>query len=351
MRALVLTEFGKDLEILDVADPTLDSESAIIRVEANGICRSDWHLWQGEWDWIGLNLELPHVMGHEFSGVIEQIGENVTQFKVGDRVIVPHAHGCGVCEYCRSGFANVCSNVTFAGTNYWGGYGRYVNVPAADRNLVELPDEVSFEAAAGLGCRFMTAWHGIVDQAAVKPGEWVLVNGSGGVGLSAIQIAKALGASVIAADISDAALELATQQGATATVNSKDTDLVEAVRELTDGGVHVSVDALGITATCTSAINSLRKRGRHLQIGLTSRAEEGQIALPIDAMVLQELSFVGAANMPISRFPDMMRMVQNGVLDPASAITQTVGLEQAREVLQSMGSFATPGISVLNDWA
>lgn len=350
MKALVITEFGKDLEILDVEQPEVAADGAIVRVEANGICRSDWHLWQGEWDWLGLNLSLPHVMGHEFSGVIEEVGPGVTQFKVGDRVIVPHAHGCGVCDYCRSGYANVCSNVVFAGTNYWGGYGEFVAVPAADRNLVVLPEGVSFEAAAGLGCRFMTAWHGIVDQARVRPGEWVFVNGSGGVGLSAIQIAKALGASVIAADISDDALKLAQGQGATHVVNSKRVDVPEAVRELTGGGAHVSVDALGITATCQGAVNSLRKRGRHLQIGLTSRAEEGLIALPIDAMVLQELEFIGAANMPISRFPDMMRMVQNGVLDPESTVTKRVGLEEARDIIQHMGSFATPGISVLNNW-
>lgn len=350
MKALVITEFGKDLEILDVNQPEVAADGAIVRVEANGICRSDWHLWQGEWDWLGLNLTLPHVMGHEFSGVIEEVGSQVTQFKVGDRVIVPHAHGCGVCDYCRSGYANVCANVVFAGTNYWGGYGEFVAVPAADGNLVVLPEGVSFEAAAGLGCRFMTAWHGIVDQAKVRPGEWVFVNGSGGVGLSAIQIAKALGASVIAADISDDALKLAQQQGAAHVVNSLQVDVPEAVRELTGGGAHVSVDALGITATCQGAVNSLRKRGRHLQIGLTSRAEEGMIALPIDAMVLQELEFIGAANMPISRFPDMMRMVQNGVLDPESTVTKRVGLTEARDIIQQMGSFATPGISVLNSW-
>ena len=350
MKALVLTEFGKDLQVLDVQDPTVAPDGAIIRVEANGICRSDWHLWMGDWDWIGLNLELPHVMGHEFSGVIEEVGSAVTRFKVGDRVIVPHAHGDGVCDYCRSGFSNVCENVSFAGTNYWGGYGRFVAVPGADRNLVALPDQVSFEAAASLGCRFMTAWHGIVDQVAVRPGEWVVVNGSGGLGLSAIHIAAAVGASVIAVDINDAALDLAKQRGAVHAINSRGGDVPAQVREITGGGAHVAVDALGIKATCLDAVNSLRKRGRMLQAGLTSKAEQGFISLPIDVIVLTELSIVGCANMPISRFPDMMRMVENGVLDPQSMVTRTVGLDEAGKILQSMGDFASPGISVLNRW-
>ncbi|MEK9632020.1 MAG: zinc-binding dehydrogenase, partial [Synechococcus sp.] len=273
-----------------------------------------------------------------------------TRWKVGDRVIVPHAHGCGSCDFCLNGFTNVCANVSFAGTNYRGGYGEMVGVPSADRNLVALPDAVSFEAAAGLGCRFMTAWHGIVDQVAVRPGEWVFVNGCGGLGLSAIHIAKALGASVIAADISPEALSLAKAQGAMHVINSKEEDAVARVHEITGGGAHVAVDALGITVTCQAAIGSLRKRGRLLQAGLTSAAEQGYIPIPIDALVLQELSIVGVANMPIARFPDMMRMVENGVIDPQAMVSKTVGLSEAKDILQNMGSFATPGVSVLNDW-
>lgn len=350
MKALVLTALGKDLEILDVEAPKVNPDSAIISVKANGICRSDWHLWQGDWGWLGLELPLPHVMGHEFSGIVKEVGANVTRYKVGDRVIVPHAHGCGVCDYCLSGYTNVCKNVSFAGTNYWGGYGELVNVPDADRNLVALPDQVSFEAAAGLGCRFMTAWHGIVDQVAVRPGEWVFVNGCGGLGLSAIHIARALGASVIAADINEKSLELAKQQGAMHVINSKEVDVVAKVHEITGGGAHVAVDALGIKVTCQAAIGSLRKRGRLLQAGLTSKAEEGYIPIPIDALVLQELSIVGVANMPIARFPEMMRMVENGVIDPQAMVTKTVGLEEAKDIMQNMGSFATPGVSVLTNW-
>lgn len=350
MRALVMTAVGEDLEILDIDDPAVADDGVVIRVEANGICRSDWHMWMGDWTWLGMEFELPWVLGHEYAGVIEEAGKDVTRFAVGDRVFVPHAHGCGVCENCLSGYTNVCENVVFAGTNYWGGYGELVAVPAADRNLVRLPEGVSYEAAAGLGCRFMTAWHGVVDQAEVHPGEWVMVNGSGGLGLSAIQVATAIGASVIAVDINEPALQLAKQAGAAHVINSREVNAVEAVRDITGGGAHVSVDALGIKATCQDAIASLRKRGRHLQAGLTSTDEGGFIPVPIDAIVLQELSIVGCANMPIARVPDMVRMVENGVLDPGAMITRTVDLQGAREILQAMGSFGGAGISVLNDW-
>lgn len=351
MKALVLTEFQKDLEVLEVPDPELASpRDVIVRVEANGICRSDWHLWMGDWDWIGLKLDLPHVMGHEFAGVVEEVGSEVTRYKTGDRVIVPHAHGCGSCEYCLNGYNNVCENVSFAGTNYWGGYGRYVNVPDGDRNLILLPDSVGFEAAAGLGCRFMTAFHGIVDQVAVRPGEWVSVHGCGGLGLSAIHIAAALGANVIAVDINDDALALAKSLGAVDTVNAREGDVVERVREISGGGAHVAVDALGIAATCQAAIAGLRKRGRLLQVGLTSKAEAGMIPLPIDSIVLQELSIVGSANMPAGRFPDMMRMVERGLLRPEDMVTQRVGLAEAGEILMSMGEFKGAGVAVLNRW-
>ncbi|MEY8757843.1 zinc-dependent alcohol dehydrogenase family protein [Peribacillus simplex] len=350
MKALTLTEFSKDLEILNLPDPELTENGVIVRVEANGICRSDWHLWKGDWDWIGLNLELPHVMGHEFSGVIEEVGKNVTKFKKGDRILVPHAHGDGTCDYCQSGYSNVCDNVVFAGTNYWGGYGRYVHIPDADRNLIHLADSITFEEAAGLGCRFMTAFHGIIDQARVSPGEWVAVHGCGGLGLSAIHIASAIGAKVIAVDINNEALKLAKSLGASVVINGKEKDAVNEIKEITKGGVHVAVDALGIALTCQNAISSLRKRGRLLQVGLTSKEEKGMIALPIDNIVLSELSVIGSANMPISRYPDMLRMVESNILKPGALITNTVGLKEAGEILMSMGDFSSAGVSVLNRW-
>ncbi len=350
MKALVLTEFGKKMEVMEVPRPELSETGIIVQIKANGICRSDWHFMMGDWDWNGLSVKLPHVFGHEFSGVVEEVGAKVTKYKVGDRVVVPHAHGEGTCEYCLTGHSNICDNGSVAGTTYWGGYGEYVAVPDADRNCVLLPDSVSYEVGAALGCRFMTAFHGLVDQVKLQAGEWIAIHGSGGLGLCLAHIANAIGAKVIAVDINDEALNLAREYGAHVTINSREKDAVQEIMEITDGGAHVAVDALGIAITCQNSLKSLRKRGRHLQLGLTTKDEKGVVPLPVDLIVLKELQLVGSSNMPVSRFPDLMRMVESGILQPEKMITKTVSIEEAADILVDMSEFKTPGLTVVNRW-
>ncbi|WP_087972251.1 zinc-dependent alcohol dehydrogenase family protein [Oceanobacillus rekensis] len=350
MKALVLTEFNKKMEVKEVPEPTLEDNGVVIRVKANGICRSDYHFMKGDLSWVGMQLELPHVLGHEFSGVVDKVGRDVTKFKEGDRVVVPHAHGEGTCEYCMTGHSNICDHGSVAGVSYWGGFGEYVHVHDADRNVVQLPESISFEAGAALGCRFMTAFHGLVDQVKVKPGEWVAVHGSGGLGLCVSHVASAIGARVITVDINDEALELAKEFGAEFTINGSKEDAVQRIVEITGGGAHVAVDALGITATCQNAINSLRKRGRHLQLGLTSSDEQGKVELPVDLIVVKELEFIGSSNMPVSRFSAMLNMIESGVLHPEKMITRKVSLEEAADIIINMEEFKTPGLSVVNQW-
>ena len=192
MKAAVMTKFRAPLEVRELPDPTPGPKDALVRVEGCGICRSDWHLWQGDWKWVGVEVNLPLVMGHEFGGVVEAVGSEVNNFKPGDRVTAPFHMSCGHCEYCYRGRSNLCQTHGVIGTNFNGSYGRLVLVPNATVNLVRLPDEVDFLSAAAIGCRYMTAYHGVVDQAKVRPGEWVAVFGIGGVGLSAVQIASTL---------------------------------------------------------------------------------------------------------------------------------------------------------------
>ncbi|PLT32736.1 zinc-dependent alcohol dehydrogenase family protein [Bacillus sp. V5-8f] len=350
MKALVLEEFKKPLVVREMPDPEGTDDGVIVRVEANGVCRSDWHAWQGDWDWIGIQLPLPHVLGHEFTGVVEEVGKNVKNFKKGDRVLVPFTSGDGSCPYCQSGHHNLCENLQLLGFSTWGGYGRYAHIPCADTNLVILPENISFVDAAGMGCRFMTAFHGITDQAAVRPGEWVAVHGCGGVGLSAIQIATALGANVIAVDIGEDKLEFAKKLGAVATVNAKDNNAPEAIREITKGGAHVSVDALGIKQTCQASISSLRKRGRHLQIGLTTREEEGMIPVPIDVIVSAEIQIVGSLGMQPSRYPYMLDMVAQGKLKPGALVTNTISLEEVPKIFNEMNTYQNLGVTVVDKW-
>jgi D-arabinose 1-dehydrogenase-like Zn-dependent alcohol dehydrogenase len=315
MRAAVMEAVRAPLVVREVPEPACPRHGAIVRVEANGVCRSDWHGWVGDWDWLGFTFQFPHVLGHEM---------------------------------CRQGMQNLCESGFAIGFAYWGGFGRYVAVPHADVNLVALPEAIDFVAGASLGCRFMTAFHGVADQANVRPGEWVAVHGCGGVGLSAVQIASALGANVIGVDIDADKLAAARRQGAVETVHAGDADAARAVREITKGGAHVAVDALGIEATCVNAIRSLRARGRHLQIGLTSSAERGKVALPIDLIVGKELTLVGSHGMHVPRYASMLAMIATGKLDPRALVSRTIALEETAAVLASMDDYATQGVPVID---
>ncbi len=350
MKAAVLEAFQTPMKIhQNWPDPQCGPNDAIIKVAANGICRSDCHVCDGDWEWIGLQPELPFVIGHEYCGIVEEVGANVKNFKAGDRVLCPFIFGCGNCSFCHSGHQNTCVNADLAGFGCSGGYGEFAHVARADLNLVTLPESIGFIEAASMGCRFMTSFHGIVDQARVGAGDWVAIHGCGGIGLAATQIATSLGANVIAVDINDKNLEIAKQMGAVHTVNASNCDAPEAVIELTGGGAHISVDALGIALTCMNSLLSLRSRGRHLQIGLTTQAEKGFISLPVDVMVAKELEFIGTIGMQPQRFPAMLNMVESGKLTPGKMVTSVIPIEEAADVIESMHGFGNVGTTVV-EW-
>jgi D-arabinose 1-dehydrogenase-like Zn-dependent alcohol dehydrogenase len=348
MKAAVLEAFNKPFVIhANWPEPKCGPDDAIIKVAANGVCRSDWHVCVGDWGWLGLQPELPHVIGHEFVGEVAEVGANVKKFRVGDRVVCPFNLGCGTCEYCASGHQNTCAEGNLAGFATSGGYGQYAHILKADLNLINLPDSVPFTDAASMGCRFMTSFHGIVDQVKVAAGEWVAIHGCGGIGLAATQIANAMGANVIAVDINDKSLEVARKMGAVHTVNAAKTNPAEAIKELTGGGAHVSVDALGIATTCLNSIMSQRKRGRHLKIGHTTQAEKGFVALPVDMIVAMELQFIGTIGMQPRRYNSMLNMVESGKLRPGEMVTNVFPIEKASGVIESMASFGTVGTTVI----
>jgi D-arabinose 1-dehydrogenase-like Zn-dependent alcohol dehydrogenase len=350
MRAAVFEATKKPLVVKDVPDPECAPNGAIIKTMANGICRSDWHAWSGDWTWMGLAAQQGAILGHEFCGVVEQVGKEIKNFKKGDRVVVPFSQGDGTCEYCRNGQSNVCLTPLLPGFSYHGGFGSYVAVPFADLNLVSLPASIDFVEAASMGCRFMTSFHGIVDRAQVKPGEWVAVYGCGGIGLAAINVANAMGANVIGIDLDSAKLELAKGMGAQHVINAKSTEPIGAVLDITKGGAHVSVDALGIATTCRNAIMSLRKQGRHLQIGLTTSAEKGEIPLPIDRMVTMELQVIATLGMQASHYPQMLAMVESKRCTPKSMVTGTVGLDGITKIFQEMDTYQNVGTTVINKY-
>ena len=344
MKAMVLEEIGKPMVVKEWPEPKCAPDGAIVRVEGSGICRSDWHLWQGDWGWIGFKPRLPTILGHEFAGVIEEVGKDVKTVKPGARVVVPLAQGCGTCDDCRTGHSNHCMGAGMTG------YARYGVLSHVDHNYAPLPESVDFVEAAAMGCRYVTAFHALLDQGQVKADENVVVYGCGGVGLSTVQIASALGARVIAVDLDDRKLELAKKIGANDVINGKKTDPVKAVMDLTRGGADVSVDALGIAATCRNAVSSLRKRGRHIQVGLTSQSEKGEVSLPVDQIVFKEIQFVGSLAIQSFRYPAMLSMVERGRLQPKKLITETIPIEKAPSVLEQMSTFENVGMSVINQF-
>lgn len=353
MRAATFTEYGEPFKITEVDEPQLNPTGVIIETEASGICRSDWHAWMGDWTWAGMELSPGQILGHEPAGRVVAVGEQVHRLTEGDHVTVPFNIAEGACPQCRAGHPNVCDHGMGLGfhESLSGSFAERFYVPFAEVNVVRLPEGVSSIDMASLGCRFMTAFHALVHQANVSAGDWVAVHGCGGVGLSAVHIADALGANVIAVDLDDEKLAIALDLGASEVVNVNDTDDVPgAVEALTDGGVHVSVDALGIATTCRNSVNSLRRRGTHVQIGLTTEAEKGEISLPTDLMVHNELTIVGSKGMPPTRYEEIFRMVAAGTLDPGAVITETVSLEETSETLDAMTEFKTFGIPVITEF-
>ncbi len=344
MKAAVYTQFEKPLTIQHVPDPVPPPDGVVIRVKATGLCLSDWHGWMGH----DPDIRLPHVPGHELAGVIEAVGKNVKNRTIGDRVTLPFVCGCGRCPQCESGNHQVCDRQFQPGFTHWGSFAEYVAIHYADVNLVKLPDEIGFVAAASLGCRFATSFRAIVDQGKVAAGQWVAVHGCGGVGLSAVMIANALGAHVVAVDISEAKLNFACSIGASATVNAAQTDyVVEHILDITGGGAHVSVDALGNPVTCFNSIANLRKRGKHIQVGLMT-GEYKRPVVPMDKVIAGELEILGSHGMQAHRYPAMLEMIRAGKLSPEKLIGKTICLEESLDELVTMDKFGGTGITVID---
>jgi alcohol dehydrogenase len=225
-----------------------------------------------------------------------------------------------------------------------------VALPYADENLVGLPDDMSFTTAAGLGCRFATAFRAVVDQGAVREGSTVAVWGCGGVGLSAVMIAAALGAEVDAVDVDPDALALAARFGASRTHRSiAGVDTASAIRDATDGGVDVSIDALGATATSVDSIRSLRKQGRHIQVGLMI-GDDAKPVIPMWRLHAFEVELYGSHGMQAWRYPAMLELVSSGAVDPGSLVTGTVDLRAGAAHLEKMGEFPGNGFVVIDDF-
>jgi len=340
MKAIYFTEFKGTLSVVDIPIPVPSDSGVVIKVEATGLCRSDWHAWMGH----DSDIVLPHVPGHEFAGVISSIGASVSKFAVGDRVTVPFVCGCGKCTYCLRGDAQVCPTQTQPGFTGFGSFAEYVAIDNADFNLINIPSEVSFATAAALGCRFATVYRGLIKRAKLKAGEKVVIYGCGGVGLSAVMIAKAHGAIVYAVDINDEALEVAASLGAQI-INSRATDPVGFLQNL--GGAEVAVDALGSEVTAGASVLSLARGGRHLQLGLLL-TPNGLTAMPMARVIAWELNLLGSHGMAARDYPEMLVLVASGALDPSLLVKREVGIEEGAIALTDLDKQVTGGITIIN---
>ncbi|MGJ4856749.1 zinc-dependent alcohol dehydrogenase family protein [Labrys sp. La1] len=343
MKAVVFEQFGQPPRIQTVPDPTPAPEGVVVKVEASGLCRSDWHGWMGH----DPDIVLPHVPGHELAGTIVAVGSRVGRWRAGQRVTVPFVAGCGRCRECAGGNQQVCEQQFQPGFTGWGSFAEFVALDFADANLVELSETLDSATAASLGCRFATSFRAVVDQGRVRPGDWVAVHGCGGVGLSAIMIASAVGANVVAIDLTEEKLDFARQLGAVATINAAQTkDVVAAVRDLTGGGAQVSLDALGHPVTSVNSIGNLRRRGRHIQVGLML-GDHARPAIPMDRVIAYELEILGSHGMQAFRYQAMFDMIAAGKLAPQKLVGSRIGLDEAPEALMRMDRFDGIGISVV----
>jgi len=344
MKAAIYNRFNGVIEIKQVDDPVLTDEDAIIEVKASGICRSDWHGWKGH----DPDISLPHVPGHEFSGIVKEVGNKVTSFQPGDRITAPFCCGCSTCPQCLQGNQHICDNHFQPGFTNWGSFAQYVRIKNADFNLIKLPSSIDFVSAAGLGCRFITAFHGIVNQGKIDPSMSVAIHGCGGVGLSAIMIAASYGAKVIAIDINALNLQKARSFGAAYTIDATCEKVVDKLREITDGGVNLSMDALGSQETSTNSINCLAKKGKHIQVGILG--SEKDIAVSTADLIAKEIEIIGSHGMPIADYKLIFELIMSKKIDPSLLIDRTVRLEHVHKELLKMDNYSNSGMVIIDQF-
>jgi alcohol dehydrogenase len=343
MRAAVLREYNADLSIENVPDPVCPEDGVVLKVLGCGVCRSDWHGWTGEHP----RVKPGQIGGHEYCGEVVEAGPRATH-GVGERLIAPFILACGSCPSCQSGHSNTCPNQRLPGFIEPGAFAEYVAVPF-DHNLATLPDSMSPTLAAGLGCRVTTAWHALTGRAALQPGEWLAVHGTGGIGLSTMLLGRALGARVVVVDVVPDKLSHALSLGAEAAVDARDGQTAARIKDLTGGGAHVSVEALGIAATTNASIECLRPLGRHVQVGMPV-GHTARMEINMSAVYQGNLALFGTRGMPAWRYPSLLSLIEGTDLDLSPLIAREIGLSGVSAELRAFNGPTAPGVAVVTDF-
>jgi len=332
MIALLLVQPGRPLVMAEIPITTVGPRDVLVRVRAAGICHSDAHYRAGR----SSTNPLPLTLGHEVAGVVEQTGAAADDFAPGDRVCLHYLATCGACDYCREGTEQFCGSAAMIGKHRDGGFAEFIVMPAA--SLVRLPQEIPFEQGAIMMCSSATSLHAL-KKARLKPGESVAVFGVGGLGASAIQLAKALGAGkVFAVDIKPAKLELARQFGAIP-LNGAECDPVEEISRMTAGrGVDVALELIGLPLTMQQAVRSLAIRGRAALVGIT---EQQFSVAPYAELINKEAEIIGVSDHLAKELPDLIELVRQKKLVLSDLISRTLSLDAVlvNEALDQLEQF------------
>ncbi|WP_071396886.1 alcohol dehydrogenase AdhP [Bacillus tuaregi] len=334
MKAAVVNEFKQALEIKEVAKPTLEHGEVLVKIEACGVCHTDLHAAHGDWP---VKPKLPLIPGHEGVGVVVEVGEGVKSLKMGDRVGIPWLFSaCGECEYCLSGRETLCPNQLNGGYSVDGGYAEYCKAPAD--YVARIPEGLDPVEVAPILCAGVTTYKALKVSEA-KPGDWVAIYGIGGLGHIALQYAKAMGFNVIAVDIADEKLELASQLGADITINGLKVDPVETIKEKV-GGVQASVSVAVTKKAFEQAYQSVKRGGTLVVVGLP----HDELPIPIFDTVLNGVSVKGSI---VGTRKDMQEALDFAARGKVRSQIETAPLDSINEVFDKMSSGKINGRIVL----
>ncbi len=324
MRAAVFYEKGQPLKIEDVDKPSCKSGEVLVRIAACGLCRTDLHYLHGTPTF----KKPPIILGHEISGTVEEIGGEVEDFKNDDKVLIPPVLSCGHCDFCRDGRGTICSNQVMIGNHRDGGFAEHISVPA--NSIFHFPENVPLRDGCIISDAISTPYHAVVDRARIMPGETVAVFGCGGLGLSTVKMASAVGANVIAVDIFDKKLEMAKEFGATQTINAKSTENVpKTIRKMTKGGADVTMEVIGSPKTIQQAFDAVRRGGRVVVVGYTHE----NVTINAGRLMFREIELIGSLGCPLQDFPKLLGMVEHGKLNVERMVTHRFKLEEINEGL------------------
>jgi propanol-preferring alcohol dehydrogenase len=350
MKAARIVKPNESLEVQQLETPKPRGSQVLIRVESSGVCHSDIHLWEGGYEGPGGQLlkttergvKYPLTPGHEIAGIVDSLGEEAEGFTKKDKVLVYPWIGEGLCPACRIGQENLCDKPRSLGVYTDGGYAEYVLVPSY-KYLLKIDEQMETNASATLSCSALTAY-GAVKNTNLKPDDNVVIVGAGGLGLMAMQLAKAVtGSKIIAMDLDDEKLGAAKKNGADNVINSKKEDPVKAVMELTDKmGADAVIDFVNASKTVEADMQFLRRRAKLVLVGLFG----GELKLSLVSMPTRAYRLIGSYTGTLSDMVELVSLARRGVIKPL--VSNRFKLDQATEALTMLKEGKIIGRGVIN---